>query len=82
MRSGQNESLTQGNTDQRRAGGAIAVIDWNRGGHHETYLAAYVRGLRATKREVVVLCRDPSGLRAAVQCTAGAQLRLGQGMRG
>lgn len=51
--------------------GPVAVVDWNVGGHHETYLAAYVRGLRATGRAVAVLCRDPARLRAVMADDVG-----------
>jgi glycosyltransferase involved in cell wall biosynthesis len=41
----------------------VAVVEWNSGGHHETYLAVFVTALRKAGRSVAVLCREPERLR-------------------
>ena len=44
----------------------IALIDWNTGGHHETYLRLYASSLLRIGRRVIVLCRAPEELRAGL----------------
>lgn len=38
--------------------GAVALVDWNRGGHHATYLREYAKALRASGRRVAVLAPE------------------------
>jgi hypothetical protein len=47
------------------------VLDWNIGGHHETYLVAYVRNLRACGVNVVVLVTQPDRFRKAFAADSG-----------
>lgn len=45
-------------------GNTLAILEWNRGGHHETYLKLYVCAMLACGRKLVVLCRNPPQLLA------------------
>lgn len=40
----------------------VAVIEWNHGGHHETYLVFFVAALLRAGRPVIALCREPARL--------------------
>jgi len=47
---------------QSKTADSLAILEWNEGGHHETYLNIYVASLLASGRRLVVLCRDPERL--------------------
>ena len=48
---------------------ALAILEWNEGGHHESYLNLYVASLLASGRRLVVLCRNPEQLMAGLIMT-------------
>lgn len=51
----------------------IALVDWNTGGHHETYLRLYAAALLRIGRRVIVLCRAPDELRAGLAAEGFAE---------
>jgi Glycosyltransferase len=65
----------------KRDGGAmtsaIAVLEWNQGGHHDTHLGLYVEALLRLGCSVAVLCANPEGLEASMRAEPG-RLAIGR----
>lgn len=49
----------------------VVLLEWNQGGHHETYLRFFVEGLLGLGRKVAVLCVKPAALEVAIQAEPG-----------
>ncbi len=45
-----------------RGSSFLALIEWNRGGHHDTYLRVFAATLLRQGHRLLVLCRDPEEL--------------------
>ena len=56
---------------------AVAVLEWNEGGHHDTHLRIYVEALLRLGRSVAVLCVNPSVLSELRERTSPRLLAVG-----
>jgi hypothetical protein len=70
VRNGKSAKPITAKVNKNSVGAAVAIIDWNTGGHHETYLTAYVRALLSIGRKVAVLSLDSNKAKANLGTSA------------